>query len=142
MPDRIRSGGESFMIWAMAIITASVGVPLTENRRSPCFLRRIGRDRVSEWPAPVCSSAGATTQTSSDRFAAIDSSTAKPGAWMPSSLVRRMRIAPRYADCAALGQPPAFSLQQSTVKLPTLRSVLVNGQRLNYERVGNTDISD
>ena len=73
-------------------MTASVGVPLTEKRRSPWRRRRIGRDKVREWPAPDYCSAGATAQTSSESFAAIRSSTSNPGAWMPSSLVIRMRI--------------------------------------------------
>jgi len=46
------------------------------------------------------------------------------------------------ADCAALKQPPAFSLQQSTVNLVIGRSVLVKVPRLNYERVGDADIPD
>ena len=37
-----------------------------------------------------------------------------------------------YAMCAVMAQPPALSLQQSTVKWPTGRSVLVKEARLNY----------
>src|SRR5687767_7776257 len=102
MPERIRSGGESFMIQAIAIITASVGVPVTQKRRSPSFLRRTGTVSVSEWPAPDCSSVGATIQTSSEKARAIVSSTLSPVAFTPSSLVRRMRIA-RPAMAAAPG---------------------------------------
>ena len=74
-------------------MTQSVGVPLTANRRSPSWRSRIGSLSVSEWPAPDCSSAGAITQTSSLSSAAIFSSATRPGAWMPSSLVTRMRMA-------------------------------------------------
>ena len=56
------------MIQAIAIITASVGVPVTQKRRSPSFLRRTGTVSVSEWPAPDCSSVGATIQTSSENM--------------------------------------------------------------------------
>ena len=65
---------------ASAIITASVGVPRTAKRRSPKPRSRSGGVSVSEWPAPDCSSAGATTQMSSDSVAAIASSAASPGA--------------------------------------------------------------
>ena len=84
------------MMWARPIITASVGVPVTQKRRSPSFLSRTGTVRVSEWPAPDCSSVGATIQTSSEKARAIVSSTLSPGALTPSSLVRRMRIAASY----------------------------------------------
>ena len=57
------------MIWASPIITASVGVPVTQKRRSPSFRRRTGTVRVSEWPAPDCSSVGATIQMSSEKRA-------------------------------------------------------------------------
>ena len=63
-----------------AIITESVGVPVTAKRRSPSFCRRTGRVRVSEWPAPDCSSDGAQIQISSENCSAISSSTANPGA--------------------------------------------------------------
>ena len=39
---------------------------------------------------------------SSESFAAMDSSTANPGAWMPSSLVRRIRIGATLCGCAAM----------------------------------------
>ena len=62
------------------VITASVGVPDTANRLSPNLRSRSGRVRVSEWPAPDCSSAGATTHISSEKAAAISSATFRPGA--------------------------------------------------------------
>src|SRR3546814_10004234 len=71
----MRSGGSSFMIQAIAIITESVGVPVTQKRRSPSFLSLTGKVRVSEWPAPDCSSVGATTQISSENSLAIFSNT-------------------------------------------------------------------
>ena len=65
------------MMWASAIITASVGVPVTEKRRLSWRRSRTGWVRVSEWPAPDCSSVGATTQMSSreslrDRFEQLE----------------------------------------------------------------------
>src|SRR3546814_4279554 len=74
----MRSGGSSFMIQAIAIITESVGVPVTQKRRSPCFLSLTGKVRVSEWPAPDCSSVGATTQISSENSLANFSNTMSP----------------------------------------------------------------
>src|SRR5688572_30304805 len=94
MPERSRSGGESCMILAIAIITASVGVPVTQNRRSPSRRKRTGTVRVREWPAPDCSSVGATIQMSSEKRRAMVSRTLRPAAFTPSSLVRRMRISP------------------------------------------------
>ena len=84
--------GACAMTSRSAIITESVGVPLTAKRRSPCLWSRTGRVSVSEWPAPDCSSDGAQIQMSSENWRAICSSTLSPGALMPSSLVRRMRI--------------------------------------------------
>ena len=52
------------MIWCIAIMTQSVGVPRTAKRRSPASLMRKGSVRVSECEAPLCSLSGATTQTS------------------------------------------------------------------------------
>src|SRR5690554_5723165 len=46
---------------------------------------------VSEWLAPLCSASGATTHTSSESVRAIFSSSSRPVAWMPSSLLMRMR---------------------------------------------------
>jgi hypothetical protein len=80
------------MMCAIAIITESVGVPVTQKRRSPRRLSRTGLVSVSEWPAPDCSSVGATIQTSSEIADAIRSRTLRPAAFTPSSLVRRMRI--------------------------------------------------
>ena len=65
--------------------------------RSPWRRRRTGSVRVSEWPAPDCSSVGATTQMSSDELARDRLRAARrPRAFTPSSLVSRMRIARRY----------------------------------------------
>ena len=46
----------------------------------------------SECDTPDWSYSGATTQTWSDSARAISSQTLRPGAWMPSSLVTRMRM--------------------------------------------------
>ena len=91
------------MIQAIAIITASVGVPVTQKRRSPSLRRRTGTVRVSEWPAPDCSSAGATIQMSSENSRAILSSTLRPVALTPSSLVSRIRIAVAMTRCPESG---------------------------------------
>ena len=66
------------MMCASASITASVGVPVTEKRRSSWRRSRTGSVRVSEWPAPDCSSVGATIQMSSLNVRATDSSRLKP----------------------------------------------------------------
>ena len=68
------------MISPSAISTESVGVPDTAKRRSAKRRTRNGRLIVSDRDAPDCSSAGATTQTSSDKVAAIASSAFSPGA--------------------------------------------------------------
>ena len=60
------------MICASASITESVGVPVTENRRSSWRRSRTGVVRVSECPVPDCSSAGATIQISSLNRRATD----------------------------------------------------------------------
>src|SRR3546814_4518639 len=93
------------MFQAIAIITESVGVPVTQTRRSPSFLSLTGKVRVSEWPAPDCPSVGATTQISSENSLAIFSNTLSPAAFTPSSLVRRMRIGPSYALGRGRGKP-------------------------------------
>jgi len=58
---------------------------------------RNGHRVVSECPAPLCSSSGATTQTSFDSSLAIRSSKARPGASMPSSFETRIRAKPASA---------------------------------------------
>ena len=58
-------GGASFITCAQAIITQSVGVPVTAKRFVSISRRRSGRVSVSECEAPDCSVSGATTQTSS-----------------------------------------------------------------------------
>src|SRR5262249_45945621 len=62
-----------------------------------------GRRRVREWAAPLCSTSGATIQTSLDRLRAAFSRTASPGALMPSSLVTRMRALARSTDALDTG---------------------------------------
>ena len=73
------------------MMTQSVGVPFTAKRRSPTSRSRSGSLSESECDTPDWSFSGATTQTSSDSARAISSHTSSPGAWMPSSLVMRMR---------------------------------------------------
>src|SRR5216684_5169760 len=70
----------------------SVGVPRTAKWRGPTSRNRNGSFSDNECETPDWSSSGATTQTSSDSTRAISSTTFRPGAWMPSSLVQRIRI--------------------------------------------------
>ena len=74
------------------MITQSLGVPLTAKRFSPAWRSLSGSFMVSECDRPLWSVSGATTQTSSEISAAIRSSAASPAAWMPSSLVSKMRM--------------------------------------------------
>src|SRR5665213_3337273 len=90
-PERTSVGFLSVMIWATPIITQSVGVPASAKRFSSTLRRRSGSVSVNECEAPDCSVSGATTHTSSEISRAIFSSTARPGACMPSSFVTRMR---------------------------------------------------
>src|SRR5215217_1849847 len=76
------------------MMTQSVGVPLMAKRRSSTSRRRKGSLSDSECDTPLWSVSGATIQTSSDSAAAMRSATPRPGAWMPSSLVTRMRTIP------------------------------------------------
>src|SRR5215207_7498754 len=135
------------MIQAIAIITASVGVPVTQKRRSPSFLRRTGTVSVREWPAPDCSSVGATIQTSSDKVRAIFSSTLRPAAFTPSSLVRRMRIGGRHElwpeprQALARQHPPRFrvdprnSRKEERMRVPHNSCVLVaDGRKMLFFR--------
>ncbi len=69
----------SIITWAQAIITQSVGVPVTAKRRLSISRRRSGMVSVSECEAPDCSVSGATTQTSSDSARAMFSAATKPG---------------------------------------------------------------
>src|ERR1700730_15780769 len=82
-------------------MTQSVGVPFTAKCRSEILRRRNGSLRVSEWATPDWSYSGATTKISSDRVLAMRSMRARPGAYMPSSLVIRMRIRAdsSFRDC-------------------------------------------
>ena len=67
------------MISAIAIITQSVGVPVTAKRFSRTWRRRSGSVSVSECEAPDCSVSGATTHTSSVSARAMASGDAKAG---------------------------------------------------------------
>ncbi|GJD76140.1 hypothetical protein CFIICLFH_4390 [Methylobacterium goesingense] len=74
------------------MITQSDGVPFTAKRFSATWRRRKGSFSERECETPDWSVSGATTQTSSEMARAIPSRVSSPGAWMPSSLVTRMRI--------------------------------------------------
>ena len=74
------------------MMTQSLGVPRSAKRRSPISRSRSGSFSDSECDRPDWSVSGATTQTSSEARSRCFSSAASPAAWMPSSLVRRMRI--------------------------------------------------
>src|SRR5947209_8660484 len=77
------------------MMTQSVGVPLTAKWRSPIARSRSGSLRDSECDTPDWSYSGAITQMSSDSARPICSQTPSPSAWMPSSLVIRMRTGKR-----------------------------------------------
>ncbi len=79
------------------MMTQSVGVPLRAKWRGPISLNRNGSLSESEWATPDWSLSGATTVTSSESSRAIDSSSFKPCAWMPSSLVSRIRMGGLFA---------------------------------------------
>ncbi len=83
------------------MMTQSVGVPFTAKRRSATCRRRSGSLREREWATPDWSNSGATTHTSSDKAAAMRAQASSPGAWMPSSLVTRIRMA------SSLSAPPS-----------------------------------
>ncbi len=67
-------------MWRTAMMTQSVGVPLTAKCFGPTSRRRIGSLSESECETPELSISGATTQTSSDSLRAICAQTASPGA--------------------------------------------------------------
>ena len=147
MPDRITSGGESFITCASASITASVGVPVTEKRRSSCFLSRTGVVRVSEWPAPDCSSVGATIHTSSLNLRATASSSLRPRAFTPSSLVSSIRMLRPMARGASPPQPRGARGDIAPISqhvgdfFTGTMSVLVKTLAPNYRpRLGTTDL--
>src|SRR5436190_15669718 len=94
-PDRTMSGLRSLSRCLTASSTQSVGVPSTANLVSLTSRARSGRVIDSEWPAPLWLNSGATTQTSLDSCPATSASASRPGAWMPSSLVTRMRVRAR-----------------------------------------------
>src|SRR5690606_5623256 len=60
--------------------------------------RRSGSFSESECETPLWSVSGANIHRSSESSRAISSSTFSPGAWMPSSLVKRMRMSARLLD--------------------------------------------
>src|SRR3954451_5784346 len=126
MPDRITSGGESFITCASASMTASVGVPVTEKRRSSCFLSRTGVVRVNEWPAPDCSSVGATIHTSSLSLRATASSSLRPRAFTPSSLVSSIRM----AESLWRGRLEPATARRQGATLRHIRNMLAISSRL------------
>src|ERR1700677_4064722 len=85
------------MIFLTPMMTQSVGVPFKAKWRGPISRKRSGSLRESEGATPDWSLSGATTVTSSDSSPAIDSRSLSPAAWMPSSLVRRIRMGPVFA---------------------------------------------
>src|SRR6185369_11976043 len=94
-PENTTWGLRSFSRCLAANSTQSVGVPSTANLVSLIWRARIGWLIDSEWPAPLWLNSGATIQTSLDSWLAISASASRPGAWMPSSLVTRMRVRAR-----------------------------------------------
>src|SRR3954470_21100873 len=94
-PDSTISGLRSLSRCLTANSTQSVGVPSIAYLVSPIWRARIGLTIDSEWPAPLWLNSGATTQTSLDSCSATSINASSPGAWMPSSLVTRMRVRAR-----------------------------------------------
>src|SRR5258708_5113464 len=80
---------------------------------------RSGRRSVREWPAPLCSCSGATTQTSPHSERATVSSRLKPGASMPSSFEMRMRACVR-------------SIGSSNIGADDVQAAHIGSQRLGY----------
>src|SRR3984885_5677279 len=103
-PERTRSGGWSAMIFLTPMMTQSVGVPFKAKWRGPISRNRSGSLRESEWATPDWSFSGATIVTSSDSSPAINSRSLSPAAWMPSSLVRRIRMGPVFARGVRRGE--------------------------------------
>ena len=134
-------GRVSFMIWASAIITASVGVPLTEKRLSSWRRSRTGWVRVSEWPVPDCSSLGATTQMSSRQPARDGFEQGKAAGVDPVVVgqqdAHRALAMGENASNAAIVRPAALIRQQSTPIFHSARSVLVKALGLNYRPLGD-----
>src|ERR1700722_1399198 len=92
------------MIFLTPMMTQSVGVPFKAKWRGPISRKRSGSLRESEWATPDWSLSGATTVTSSDSSPAIDSRSLSPAAWMPSSLVRRIRMGRVFARAVRRGE--------------------------------------
>src|SRR5580692_743840 len=92
------------MIFLTPMMTQSVGVPFNAKWRGPISRRRSGSLRDSEWATPDWSFSGATIVTSSDSSPAINSRSLSPAAWMPSSLVRRIRMGPVFARGVRRGE--------------------------------------
>src|SRR3569623_554845 len=105
-PESTRAGCSGIMSLT-ASTTQAVGVPETAHSRLDTSRTLRGADRVMPRPAPDCSTSGAQTQTSSLSWAAIRRRASKPSAWMPSSLVRRMRM----PGLANVGDPAHVGLQ-------------------------------
>src|SRR5438270_13860455 len=81
---------------------------------------RSGRRSVSEWPAPLCSCSGATTQTSLQTERATSSKVRSPVASIPSSFERRMRAFAR-------------SIGRSNIGADDLESAHIGTQRLGHD---------
>src|SRR6516164_4088879 len=105
-PDSTMSGLRSFNRCLTANSTQSDGVPSSAYLASLTSRTRSGRDSESEWAAPLWLTSGATTQTSDESWPAISIRASRPGAWMPSSLVTRMRalaMSPGFTERPSLG---------------------------------------
>src|SRR5947209_3424292 len=81
---------------------------------------RSGRRSVNEWPAPLCSCSGATTQTSLHSERATSSKVRSPVALMPSSFEMRMRAFAR-------------SIGRSNIGADDLEPAHIGTQRLGYD---------
>src|SRR5262249_49176077 len=97
---------------------------------------RSGSARVSEWDAPLLSVSGATTQTSSVRSVAIFSSTLRPVASIPSSLVMRMRMAVSLSPKAKVQVPDLVPSLQGGINFA---EVLTGDARWPVAGLGRND---
>src|SRR5581483_8475332 len=125
MPETTRSQRPSIST-SRPSVTQSVGVPLVAKPFMPLGrvigVMRRGLCRVMACPAALRGRSGATIQTSPSASRAILTAW-RPGAWTPSSLVSRIRMAPlisaggpRLPSCsppqaAELYRPPRFPLR-------------------------------
>src|ERR1035437_4655141 len=120
------------------MITQSVGVPLTAKCRSATSRRRSGSLSDNECDTPDWSLSGATIQISSDSLRAIFSQASRPGAWMPSSLVMRMRMEWFYRLVERMASSEWRIVKAPSYSLLAAR-YLGHAAHIGLERLGHHD---